>query len=94
MVQLEFNLLRWCRVRLPSGHGHSGCLDQAAEGAEGRGLEHVLLGPHTDQPTLDGEVHRLRRIPRPGPRGRQDCRVLAHGQGDVHRLYDSLWRLP
>ena len=32
-----------------------------------------------------GELHRIRRVSRPGPCGRQDPRFLAHGQGDVHR---------
>ena len=51
----------------------------------GRGLERWQPGAHPDQPSLEGAVHRLLRVPRPGAGGRQDHRLLAHGQGDVHR---------
>jgi hypothetical protein len=57
---------RWRRIRLPSCDGHPRHVDQVPQGAEGRRLEHGLPRPHADQPAMDGEVHLLRRIPRPG----------------------------
>mmetsp|Transcript_15557 Transcript_15557/g.33796 ORF Transcript_15557/g.33796 Transcript_15557/m.33796 type:complete len:270 (-) Transcript_15557:2855-3664(-) len=74
----------WLWLRLPIGHGHPRHVHQAAEGGERRPVEHGSHRAHPHESTIQGEGHRLLRVPRSGHCGRQDPGLLAHGCRDVH----------